>query len=160
MFSSFNWNLPNSVTPKDLVYLVQYRQKHPITQLVRTVLKQRWIVKTDRQRKITIPHCQIWKICEVLVLDPNTYSLGPFHSSLRNIVVRFCVKYLRLNLAIFSVVSISHFRLEQIWKFRFVSFSSAYFVIFFASSSQFSHQLLTNVSIVFVEFPFTISSFY
>ena len=53
-------------------------------------------------------------------LDPNTYSLAPFHSSLRNIVVRFCVKYLRLNLVIFSVVSISHFRLEQIWKFRFV----------------------------------------
>ena len=55
-----------------------------------------------------------------LLLDPNTYSLAPFHSSLRNIVVRFCVKYLRLNLVIFSVVSISHFRLEQIWKFRFI----------------------------------------
>ena len=32
----------------------------------------------------------------------------------------FCVKYLRLNLVIFSVVSMSYFRLKQIWKFRFI----------------------------------------
>ena len=32
------------------------------------------------------------------MLDPNTYSLAPLHSSLRNIVVRFCVRNLVLNL--------------------------------------------------------------
>ena len=80
-------------------------------------------------------------VARSILLDPNTYSLTPFLSSVRN-----------------RVVSMSYFRLKQIWKFHFIQFSV--FVIFFASSSQFSHQLLTNVSIVFVEFPFTISSFY
>ena len=38
-----------------------------------------------------------------ILLGPNSYSLASFLSSLRNIVV-----------------SMSYFRLKQIWKFRFI----------------------------------------
>ena len=41
-----------------------------------------------------------WKDLHFKVLDPNTYSLAPLHYSLRNIVVRFCVRNLVLNLFI------------------------------------------------------------
>ena len=64
------------------------------------------------------------------------------------------------NLVIFSVVSVSHFRFVSRSR-SFASCSSVHFLTFFASSSQFNgYQLLTNVSVVFVEFSFTINSFY
>ena len=64
------------------------------------------------------------------------------------------------NLVIFSVVSISHFRFVSRSR-SFASCSSVHFLPFFASRSQLTgYQLLANVSVVSVEFSFTINSFY